>query len=74
MAVVTLTYKGQTILQMNASGMKTLKTAGKYCEADIILTCVDHGLRADVTGSFDIDGFLDSVTMGGTAAELVETE
>lgn len=35
MADVTLTYKGSTIAEMNASGSKTLKTAGKYCEDDI---------------------------------------
>lgn len=35
MADVTLTYKGSTIAEINASGSKTLKTAGKYCEGDI---------------------------------------
>lgn len=35
MADVTLTYKGNTIAEMNATGTKTLKTAGKYCEDDI---------------------------------------
>ena len=35
MADVTLTYKGSTLAEMNASGSKTLKTAGKYCEGDI---------------------------------------
>ena len=35
MADVTLTYKGSTIAEMNATGSKTLKTSGKYCEGDI---------------------------------------
>lgn len=35
MADVTLTYKGSTIAEINESGSKTLKTAGKYCEGDI---------------------------------------
>lgn len=35
MADVTLTYKGSIIAEMDASGSKTLKTAGKYCEGDI---------------------------------------
>lgn len=35
MADVTLTYKGSTIAEMDTSGSKTLKTAGKYCEGDI---------------------------------------
>ena len=38
MADVTLTYKGQNILELSASGNKTIKTAGKYCEADIGLS------------------------------------
>ncbi|MBQ1410846.1 MAG: hypothetical protein IIY94_06200 [Oscillospiraceae bacterium] len=37
MTDVTLSYKGQTIGELNDSGNKTLKTAGKYCEADIEL-------------------------------------
>jgi len=32
---VTIGYNGDTIAGMNASGSKTLKTAGKYCEGDI---------------------------------------
>lgn len=35
MADVTLTYKGSTIAEMSDTGIKTLKTAGKYCEGDI---------------------------------------
>ena len=35
MADVTLTYKGTTIAEMNDSGSKTIRTAGKFCEADI---------------------------------------
>lgn len=35
MADVTLTYKGSTIAEINATGSKTLKTSGKYCEGDI---------------------------------------
>jgi hypothetical protein len=35
MADVTLTYKGATIAELDDSGSKTLRTAGKFCEADI---------------------------------------
>lgn len=35
MADVTLTYKGATIAELDDSGSKTIRTAGKYCEADI---------------------------------------
>lgn len=40
MADVTLTYKGATIGELSESGNKTLKTAGKYCDADILLEYV----------------------------------
>lgn len=33
----TIKYKGNTIATMTATGSKTLKTSGKYCEADIIV-------------------------------------
>lgn len=35
MADVTLTYKGTTIAELSDSGSKAIRTAGKYCEADI---------------------------------------
>ena len=37
MADVTLKYKGSTIGELSESGNKTIETAGKYCEADILL-------------------------------------
>lgn len=37
MADVTLTYKGQNILELSASGNKTIQTKEKYCEDDISL-------------------------------------
>ena len=35
MADVTLTYQGATIAELDDSGSKTIRTAGKFCEADI---------------------------------------
>lgn len=32
MADVTLTYKGNTIVDLNTTRNKIIKTAGKYCE------------------------------------------
>lgn len=40
MADVTLKYKGATIGELSESGNKTINTAGKYCEADILLNYV----------------------------------
>ena len=63
MADVTLTYKGNTIAELSATGNKTLKTAGKYCEADIELAYVKSGGvgEADYRKAvkfFDYDGTL----------------
>lgn len=66
MADVTLTYKGTTIAELNDSGSKTIRTAGKYCEADIGVEYVkpsSGGLRyvvetkalASATGSITLD-------------------
>lgn len=43
MADVTLTYNGQNILEMSASGTKTLKAAGKICKTDIEVAYVKSG-------------------------------
>lgn len=43
MADVTITYDGETIAEMSASGSKTLLTAGKYCDDDIEVTYVKSG-------------------------------
>ena len=62
MADVTLTYKGQNILELSESGNKTIKTAGKYCEADVLLSYVKSGVgEADYRKAvkfFDYDGTL----------------
>ena len=43
MADVTLTYKGNTILELDNSATKSIKTAGKYLEDDIGLNYVKSG-------------------------------
>lgn len=40
MADITISYKGNTIAEVSASGTTTLETAGKYCEDDIALAYV----------------------------------
>jgi hypothetical protein len=37
MADVTVKYKGSTITEMSGTGTKTLNTAGKYCEGNIVV-------------------------------------
>lgn len=38
MSDITIGYKGNTIATMDASGVKTLETEGKYCEDDITVS------------------------------------
>ena len=38
MADVDISYKGDTIAQMNTDGTKTLRTGGCYCEGDVVIT------------------------------------
>ena len=40
---VTIKYKGNTIASANTDTTKTLKTSGKYCEADIVVENVQDG-------------------------------
>ena len=35
MSDLTIKYKDQPITELSESGVRTLKTAGKYCEGDI---------------------------------------
>ena len=40
---VAVKYKGNTIAELTESGTKTLKTSGKYCEADIVVENTQDG-------------------------------
>ena len=40
MSEISINYKGSTIATMDASGMKTLLTEGKYCEDDFEIVYV----------------------------------
>lgn len=67
MADVTLTYKGTTIAELSDSGSKTIRTAGKFCEADIGVTYVKpSGGGSTPTGTKQI-----SITENGTHIEDV---
>ena len=37
MADLTIKFKGNPIVELSESGTKTLKTAGKYCDGDVIV-------------------------------------
>lgn len=42
-------YKGSTIAELTESGTKTIKTSGKYCEADIVVENTQDGGGAAIT-------------------------
>ena len=50
---VTVSYKGNTIAELNQSGNKTLKTSGKYCEDNIQIVYTK-------SAQSDLDAFWDS--------------
>ena len=58
---VTVKYKGSAIAELTENGTKTLKTSGKYCEADIVVENTKDG-GATITDGIvvkarDADGF-----------------
>ena len=58
---VTVKYKGNSIAELTENGTKTLKTSGKYCEADIVVENTKDG-GATITDGIvvkarDADGF-----------------
>lgn len=51
---VTIKYKGNTIASANTEITKTIKTSGKYCEADIIVENTPDGGDAPVINPLSI--------------------
>lgn len=62
MADVTITYKGANIATMDATGSKTLQTAGTYCEGDIGVEYVKPGGGGDT----DIEDGIITRTISGS--------
>lgn len=76
MADVTLTYKGNIIAELSATGNKTLKTAGKYCEADIELAYVKSGgepVEPDLPNEYQRVEYLDFVPNVGILVTIPTT-
>lgn len=69
MADITISYKGNTIAEVSASGTTTLETAGKYCEDDISLAYVKPSGSSYVKiGEADF-----SASSSSTTATLVDS-
>ena len=72
---VNIKYKGSTIAEIAENVTKTLKTSGKYCEADIIVENTQDGGAAITDGivvkARDADGYATEVDVYG---ELFDAE
>lgn len=72
MADITVTYEGNTIATMSASGTKTFYTAGKYCDDDITLEYVQPSGGGGLTYAYGSvtkvsdDSYLYVTGLGGT--------
>ena len=64
MSDVTINYRGSSIATMNASGTKTLLTAGKYCDDDIEVVYVSPG-----GGGYTAAEFLAGIAPSGDIVE-----
>ena len=70
MADLTIKFKGQPIAELSESGTKTLKTAGKYCDADIIVEYTKPAggggaIEPYTEETYDSNGNLIAVVMHG---------
>lgn len=68
MADVTLKYKGDTIAELSESGNKTIETAGKYCEADILLEYIKPTSGLDFIDM--VEGEIEVTTAGQTSVTI----
>ena len=73
---VTVKYKGNAIAELTENGTKTLKTSGKYCEADIVVENTKDGGGAAITDGIvvkarDADGYATEIDVYG---ELFDAE
>lgn len=71
---VTLTYKGTPIVELDATGTKIIKTAGKYCESDIELIYIKRSIRTKAIGLFYSDIFFTENPIGGIVTVESPTE
>lgn len=75
-----ITYKGNTIANITTTSSKTLKTAGKFCEGDIVIeNTQDGGVTPSGTktitenGTYDVTNFASAIVSVGQNSRLSKT-
>ena len=72
MASVTVTYRDQPIVELDDSGVKILKTDGRRCDSDIVVTYIVRCPRADPVASFRMSDFFAMFTPTSSAVEVTD--
>lgn len=71
---VNIKYKNNSIATLTDTGTKTLKTSGKYCEADIIVENTKDGGGGGYAAEAHVVTFAEDVTCAkGSTVELCDT-
>lgn len=60
---VTISYRGSQIASMDASGTKTLETAGKYCDDDVTIAYTRPSENHIASGEFTLPGITSDVSI-----------
>ena len=76
---VTVKYKGSAIAELTENGTKTLKTSGKYCEADIVVENTKDGGGAAITDGIvvkarDANGYATEVDFYSSAGVVYPSQ
>ena len=77
---VEITYKNKVLANISTSATKTLKTAGKYCEGDIIVKNTQDGgvspsgtKQITANGAYDVTNFASVVVAVAQGATQIKT-
>ena len=70
MADLTIKFKGNPIAELSESGVRTLKTAGKYCEGDIAVEYAKPAVGGGEMFSSSASGWIPEYQVGHAVSVL----